>query len=426
MVNQKIVLYYLLTSKKLFDTMILRGLNQDWFTGTYRLIYNAIVQYRLKYVVDEIVITNLNIDIKAKKKLGELLDVPDQYETFLWEQYFEALKKEYLEREVKKMIKNIEYTPESLIKLSERLSSLATSHSYNKKDIEEIIDEAIIEIDNRQSDNYQAEFKTGIYNYDKLGYFERGSLVVIGGESGHGKSKIILNLIIKWLGKGHRIVLFSYEMSPKFIIMLLGMIKENISWSKMFRKNNEKLSPEEQNRLIEAIKSYKDKPLLINTTARSFSEMKLIVENYKADIMLIDTINHLIKTGDRQDIALGEIARGCKDLAEEKNILSVIVAQLKDLESRKGIKTRPTDKNLIKESREIRDAADYMDFIYREEEKKAGLVDDIWKDVLEVYRVKGRYVGVGWTFLRFNKETGRIGDLEDWEIETIKQQLIGG
>ena len=67
-----------------------------------------------------------------------------------------------------------------------------------------------------------------------------------------------------------------------------------------------------------------------------------------------------------------------------------------------------------------------MDFIYREEEKKAGLVDDIWKDVLEVYRVKGRYVGVGWTFLRFNKETGRIGDLEDWEIETIKQQLIGG
>jgi len=77
--------------------------------------------------------------------------------------------------------------------------------------MEQSIKEAIAEIEKRHADGYENPYRLGLHSYDKLGHFERGSLVVLGGESGHGKSMLSLNMAHKWLKKGLRVVYFSFE-----------------------------------------------------------------------------------------------------------------------------------------------------------------------------------------------------------------------
>jgi hypothetical protein len=143
------------------------------------------------------------------------------------------------------------------------------------------------------------------------------------------------------------------------------------------------------------------------------------MKTYRPDFVIIDTINAFIdqSDGDRVDIALGNIARKVKDIAEELGSLAILVAQLKDMSG------RPLDKDSIKESRQIRDACDFMDFVYREYEKNPVSQHTILSNVFEVYRVKGRLTGIGSCYLKFEKENGRISDLEESSYEEIKDYI---
>jgi hypothetical protein len=98
-----------------------------------------------------------------------------------------------------------------------------------------------------------------------------------------------------------------------------------------------------------------------------------------------------------------------KRLAEETNSLGIVVAQLRDVNG------RPTDKNLVKESRQIRDASDYMDFIYREFEQRPHSQWEQLRSVFEIYRVKGRYTGQGDAKMKINTKTGQITEFSSSE-----------
>jgi hypothetical protein len=102
-----------------------------------------------------------------------------------------------------------------------------------------------------------------------------------------------------------------------------------------------------------------------------------------------------------------------KALAEELSSLAIVVGQLRDVSG------RPTSKDLIKESRQIRDASDYMDFVYREFEQRPHSNWDILKDVFEVYRVKNRFGIVSECFLKFERETGCLSGFSQKEYDEL-------
>jgi len=412
------VLACCIIDKKTYLGLLQLGLHAKMFTDKMQRIFQAVVAYRSEMDIGTILINNLKVEGVTLSELNEITD--SIYEnaygsTALYPQYFEALKDEYIEREFRGIVKSHkQINTASLGEMAEEIIALTNDSYHESFNMKETINEAINEIERRYSDEYENPYRLGLHDYDRLGHFERGSLMVLGGESGHGKSMLALNMAYRWIRKGMKVVYFSYEMSRMITVAKLTLIHTNLEWDKTFVTKGEKLTPEEFGRLIDGFQWFLDKPIIINTKATTLPEMEVIIRNFRADVFILDTINALIRHEDRTDIALGDIARSFKRIAESMNSLGVIIAQLKDITG------RPSDKNLVKESRQIRDIADYMDFVYREEEKNFHLCNEMLKGVMEIFRVKGRLTGVGKEYLGFNKRTGVVENLSEYKLSELK------
>ncbi len=415
---QLLVLSCCMRDLNAYHGLIQLGLNAGMFSGRYRELFEAIVRYRAEWNSHEVLVDNMKIE---GFNLSELVRIQgcvydqDVGSTALYAQYFEVLKAEYLKREATRIFnENRILDPPAINRITEGLTALVNSSVREGGGMKETIKEAIDEIEKRQAITFSNPYKLGLKTYDQLGHFESGSLIVLGGESGHGKSTLALNMVYRWLQNDMRIVYFSFEMTRKVIITKLNLIHKNLDWDRTWVTKGERLSDEEFTRLIDGFSWFVDKPLLINTRASSVQEMEVIVRNHRASVFILDTINALIGHEERQDIALGDVARRWKRIAEEIDGLGIVIAQLKDVTS------RPSDKNLVKESRQIRDVADYMDFVYREEEKKLQDCTAALKGTMELYRVKGRLTGVGKEIIGYNQKTGIVWDLPSEEYNAAK------
>jgi replicative DNA helicase len=241
--------------------------------------------------------------------------------------------------------------------------------------------------------------------------------VTIGGGSGHGKSTFALNLTNVWLESGLSVIYFSNEMTDIVFLSKMLCIKYGIQWQKLMKSRGEGINGLDLELVFKQLDEFKSQNLRIFTRPYNLQEMSLIIKTYKPNVFILDTINALIsiKNEYRTDIALGDMAREMKRIAEENASLGIVIAQLRDITG------RPTDKNMVKESRQIRDASDYMDFIYREYEHKPHSQDEILKDVFEIYRTKGRFTGQGEAYLKIDVSTGQITEHRVERLDKIVQ-----
>lgn len=408
------VLACLLARQYIFDELIQMGLHCDMFTDGNVNLFNMIVKYRVENKVDAVVITNLPIETSTQSKL---LDVSNDTKTYEYPQYFQQLEKRYIGREKTRILTAYGDTRKDCLKVAGHLIALAESGQIIEEDLATIIEETIKMIEERQADNYTNRYALGgeFTHFDALGHYESGSLMTLGGGSGHGKSTLALNLTLRWLDNRLKVLYFSNEMESRILLVKLVCIQTGLLWKNVMNSTGDRLTAEGREQAIEAVRAFKDLGLQIYTKNYSVAEMNLIIKTYKPDVFILDTINALIKADERVDIALGALARNMKSLAIETDALAILVAQLKDIHG------RPTDKDLVKESRQIRDASDYMDFVYREFEQRPYSKRDILKNVIEIYRVKGRNTGIGRCALKFNGENGQINDFESWERESLKE-----
>ena len=414
-IAEKRVLAMCINDADLYKQLVEFGINERMFYDSRnRDIFRAVVTYRSSNNDFSIHIPILSV----YKKIGasyfsEILDA--EYMSALVKQYYNEFKSNYIEREKFKIIDETESTEEGLNKAAVKLVNLIGKSIKKQYNLQEIIDTTLEELDKRYNSETVGEYNTGWNTYDELGYHERGNLYIVGGESGHGKSTFITNAIHKWLQKGLRVLLFENEMRVEEVLKKIGCVITRYPWDKCLLNKGVKLPPKEYENYKLAILSIGDFQLYVFEQRHSMAQMSLLIDIYKPDVFILDTVNALIPVDEnRKDVALGEIARTFKDIAKSNDTLGIIVAQLKDLVG------RPTDKNLIKESREIRDAADTMDFIYREEEKSAFSCPAELEHVMEVFRVKGRFTGTGKSYLYYDKESGFVGELDiDARINAI-------
>jgi len=407
--NQAKVLYCMINSKWAYEKILSSGVNQTMFSGVYRKIFNSVCRYRAEHDVNTILVTNL--DIKDTRTVSKLFDF--EVMTSLWSEYVKGLKKDFVNRKWREITRAKEIKLTDISKIIEELEALRTLEECEDYSLKDIISSAIETIEARQSKDYINEFKLGLPDYDMLGHFERKSLLVIGGESGHGKSSLVLNMVYRWINNGLSVIYFSYEMSAIVIATKLNLLYTALDWNKTFVIRDDRLNDKEFSKLIDGFKWLEGKKVVIIEKMKTVDMMETIIRSYQPDVFVLDTINTMIKEQHRVDIALGDIARRLKRIAVDTNSLAVIIAQLKD------IPERPTDKNMIKESRQIRDEADYMDFIYREEEKNIVDCPEKMRGIIEIYRVKGRLTGVGYCYLGFDKSTGRVFPLLEDKVKEI-------
>jgi len=382
-----------------YENFTRKGLTPDWFHGRERTIFTEVMKKRAEQPSkDDLYIPGLSL---ATHDISDLLDWSVAKYVHA-DEIFTGLETQYIKERVKE-ISNGVTSRGGAAEAAVKFSNLAEGGGAAEDDLLSMLDNAAAIVEARSESTYKNRFATRL-QIEELGHYEPGSLVTLGGGSGHGKSTLALNLASNWMEGGLSVIYFTNEMRHEYILIKMACIITGIPWKKVMHIHNSYLSLDEKDNFISEMCDIGVYEFGIYEKPYSMSEMRMIVKARQPDIFILDTINALIPDGERTDIALGNMARDMKFLAEETDSLAVIVAQLKDIYG------RPTDKNLVKESRQIRDASDYMDFIYRDSEHVNG--DPELSDVFEIYRVKGRLTGIGRCFLKIDLDNGQINNFD--------------
>lgn len=410
--DERLVIGCLIMSRLAYEYMLDQGMVIEMFSLEAHDIICGILDYRLEHDTNLVPLTILKSDLLSKSDISELIDFQEHESAVLYKAYFDAFQNKYLEDQAKALIHDANFSKDGLLELSDSL--IAITEEQEKQTLITLAKETIDEVIARNNRDYKNPYKTGLYDYDRLGHFEPGDLIILGGKSGHGKSRFALNLTYRWLESNLRVGYLSYEMTAKACLLGLALIRENLSWDKALAQKDQCLGSDEIAAVEMSIDYLKEKPLVINEFADTLPRVELLVRRHKLNVFIIDTINELVSDDAHFWLKLGKLASGYKRIAKKYNCICLMLAQLGNHAE------RPTKKEMLAESTRMKNTADKIDFIYRAEEEDPYKCPDELRGIMEVFRVKGRFTGIGKTMLRFHAPSGKITELNEMDKTFIK------
>lgn len=238
-------------------------------------------------------------------------------------------------------------------------------------------------------------------------------LIVIGGRPGMGKSVLGFNLASFTALRGHRVAMFSLEMSQVQVAQRCVAALGGIS-NKWLRSPASNPTADYWDKVTPAVQSLADAPLLLDaqpslTIEQICARARRAHMQAPLSLLVVDHI-HIVRTrGDNPVRELGDISRGLKALAKELNIPVVALAQLNRANTQRTNR-RPTMADL-RQSGEIEQDADFIFLPHREDYYRDN--PDEHDHALELIVGKGRdAVPDKQIFLRTRFDIMR---LDDWE-----------
>lgn len=421
---EECILHVMMADKTAFDRLIRAGLRSAYFSPKNVPVFEAIVKRRLENGAFQLSPHEIGRDQKERLTLLDI-STAGQEQFILgssWQTYYDQLRVEHNKKVVKEQTSGLKgHTRGEVLEMCARIVEGVDGETSHIVATDEIIASMLRMYDERQNKDYENPYRLGYPSYDRLGHFIPGSLIILGGSSGHGKSTLAINFAYRWAKEGMKVLYFSYEMTPEVIVAKMNCINTRLSWDKAMNLKGECFNPEENAKFRLGIGDIKAMKLTINDRIQSLPEIAGIVNAYAPDVFIVDTINHLIDqaaaSNEKFWIYLGKVAREFKELAKKRRIICIALAQLREYLG------RPASKGFIGESKEIMNTADYMDFIYRA--KEGNILDCPYEleNILEVYRVKGRLTGIGSAFLHIDEKTSYIRSLSYGEEDTVLEAL---
>lgn len=209
---------------------------------------------------------------------------------------------------------------------------------------------------------------TGLESTDKhFSGWQNEDFIVIGADSGMGKTAFVMNNMIAAAKAGKSVGMFSMEMSVTQLAIRGVAVESNYHMNQLSRHGFEKQHYFEG--LINVVEKVKDYPIFIDDQpALTVVEMKRkarsMKRNNKIELLVIDFMQMF--SGDKDiRINISDAARACKNLAKELKIPVIALSQL-SREVRK-VKYCIPSKHHLKESSAIEEAADVIALLYRPE-----------------------------------------------------------
>lgn len=286
----------------------------------------------------------------------------------------QKLKNKYAEKQFLQFRENLINTPpekfdlekslQDMHRISQNVKSVRTKKSYERKTIKDAIPEFKEEFNAKLKDpTFDKGIMTGYSYLDSVTDGLRGGeLLLVGGESGGGKSMLLLNMAVQiWLGnntfemrenfgKGHNVIYFSLEMPFKPCRNRL-LSRLSGAPSKLIR--NAKLGKEDANKLTNAVQFVKIYPYefeivdiprgaTMETIEMLYEEAKM---TYEPDVIVIDYLGLMeYEEADLDDwLKLGKIAEKIHEFARVHNKVVLSAVQLnrakasKDVEEKIGL-----------------------------------------------------------------------------------------
>lgn len=420
---QRAVIALCAFSREQYMNYLDMGLRLEFFTDSNRRAFTAITNIYARCMDQQISMMALEKELDKMHALEIYRDIDDVY-PFEAAQYFDLLTSEYIGREVLERVEQFkDHTPEGVRKLGQEIEQIATFQPPDVPGTSEFIEKLIAEVKRRQEPTYENPLISGLTSYDKLGWHEPGTLAVLAGGSGHGKSSFALNLVLRWLRAGLKVLYITYEMTEEVCLGKLACIHAGIPWSRAFVVRGERLDENEWLAFCSATEMLRSLPLHIASHLEKPEHVETVVRAENPQVLVIDTINFLTPDTERFWLVLGNLANYYKRMAMRQRCFVILIAQT-------NLPGRPKGKRILAEAKRIEKPVDVIDVVYREAEEAITGCREEFREVMEVYRVKGRLTGVGRCFLRFDPEITRVSDLPYWMekpvVAALKKKHKGG
>ena len=241
-------------------------------------------------------------------------------------------------------------------------------------------------------------------------------LVVVAARPGMGKTSFALNVAQHAAREGHRVGVFSLEMSREqlFLRLLTGQARVDAH-----RMRTGRLGREEWARLTKELNEIASMPISIDDTAGTgVLEMRAKSRRLKMeqglDLLIIDYLQLMRGRGrfENRNQEISEISRSLKELAKELRVPVIAISQLSRAPEQRGGDRRPQLSDL-RESGAIEQDADLVMFIYREEVYKQTEEN---RGRAQIIIAKQRNGPIGTIDLAFIREYTRFEELE-WRKE---------
>lgn len=281
------------------------------------------------------------------------------------------------------------------------------------------------------------EIATGLSDLDrKIGGFDRGQLIVIGGRPAMGKSAFLEYLQITTARAGQGSATFSYEMNAsEFGVRAAAyMASERYSADRLeYSEFRQGIFTERQGqRVAEAAEAAEKLPaaiisasgMSVHDVASRARRIRMDFERRGADlaILFVDYLQLVTPSqrysGQRVQ-EVGEISTALKAIAQQMNVCVVLLSQLsRQVEQRDNKRPRLSD---LRESGNIEQDADLVLFLYREAYYLKQLPDpsiadleklDAVQNVVEIIVDKQRHGDTGIVRVFGDMATGIFRDLE--------------
>ena len=261
---------------------------------------------------------------------------------------------------------------------------------------------------------------TGFRRLDEKGGLHQSDLVIIGGESSHGKSSLLMAIIKNAAEKGEPVAIYSLEMTKEQLAARLVSMKSGVPASDIMYSGD--LQPT-QIEMIDTAKSllpggsiyFDDESTSnIDTILLSIRKMKMLynIKGAAVDYLQILSVNS--KTANTREQQMGDAARRLKNLAKELDIWIIALSQL----SRNSQEPEPS-LNRLRDSGQIAEAADVVMFVYRPSLKGLSFpypFENVPEEDVEnramISVAKGRNIGVFKFLVEFNAETTHFTDMD--------------
>jgi replicative DNA helicase len=249
---------------------------------------------------------------------------------------------------------------------------------------------------------------TGFTEIDRLtGGLEPGSLTVLAGRPGMGKSTLAGNIALNMASEEQAVLLFSLEMSRDQLILRFLSAEANIGHDKLRWGN---FDDADWPRLMAAQSKLAGKRIFLDEGSLTIRQLQIrarqLHRRTPLRLIVVDYLQLVQGEGQNRTQEIASVSRGLKALAKELGVPVLAVSQLNREVERRDNK-RPVLADL-RDSGQIEQDADTVVFVYRDEVYHDDSAD---RGCAEVIIAKGRNHPTGTVSLAFRGGFASFGNL---------------
>lgn len=288
----------------------------------------------------------------------------------------------------------------------------AGASDYSQYDL---VTKAIEELEERQKQGI--EIPTGFKTFDSVwGGLFRKEMHVIAGDSGHFKTTLTLNLVLKPLELGKKVLWFDGEIGKERLIRHLVAIKANIE---TWRIRKGILNEEHWQKISKATEIVSELPFVVYDDVTEIPMMREKILRHEPDVVVIDNIQNMdFPKGDSfWTFHMGVV--GIKRMAMSYDVALVALSQVTRTPAEIRTLKPPTLENLFG-SRSIKQNADCVTMVYwpwKDAQANGSKKNDTDAHEYFIYHMKMREEGLAQKKMYIDAERGMVGDSAEKHVQ---------